>query len=397
MEEDSSIRLINILRSRQRTFEELQVILDFLMSVEALENILDSLSTAERNHLCRACHLAAYEEGELIFTKGEKSDKFFVIISGVVECVNIAKDETVLYGTTLSTNQTLGEKGIMTDHPRSMTVRGQSAVYLACITAKDFKTYLERGILARFEVRLNFVEGSIPIISAYTAAQKMNIVYALIKLTFKRNHLVLPPQAVSDFLYFVFEGECALTVNRKGHERKFVKLGRGACVGDESVLLGRRSEYGVRVTSEFADFFALKRSDIPVVLIEETMNQLKKNCDMKQISRVLLTRLEAQRQSIPQHQGLSSAKRFPLANLQARKSLMKAVNRSYINLTECNSRASISPVRSFTRCSSIKQKLLDLTTYIPQKKRRRIQFRHIQLAQLERKLHNQSILDAKMK
>mmetsp|Transcript_12232 Transcript_12232/g.23204 ORF Transcript_12232/g.23204 Transcript_12232/m.23204 type:complete len:409 (+) Transcript_12232:594-1820(+) len=366
MEKPETERLINILRNRQRTPDELQVILDFLMSVEALENILVCLSTAERNHLCRACHLSAFEQEQVIFAKGEKSDRFFVIISGIVECVNIAKDETVLYGTTLTSLQTLGEKGIMTDHPRSLTVRTLSTVYLVSISAKDFKTYLEKGIFSRFETRLNFVEANIPNISAYTTAQKMNIVYALLKFTFKRNHLILPPLSVSEFLFFVIEGECVLTVSHKGHEKKFVKLARGACFGDESVLLGRRSEYGVRVTSEFADFFALKRNELPIVFLEDTLSQLRKNCDLKLVSRNLLTKLANKRPSITQNQGLSSAKRFPLASLQARRSLMKAVNRSFTNLTEANSR-NLSPEQSFIRSLTIKHHLMQLSSYNPQR------------------------------
>jgi CRP-like cAMP-binding protein len=366
MDNPDTVRLINTLRSRQRNLDELQLILDFLMSIEALENILDGMSSAEKNHLCRVCHLAAYEQGQVIFNKGEKSDRYFVIITGVVECVNIAKDETVLYGTTLTSLQTLGEKGIMTDHPRSLTVRTLTTTYLLCITAKDFKTYLERGILARFEARLNFVDSNIPAISAYTTAQKMNIVYALLKLTFKRNYLVLPPFAASELLYFVIEGECVLTVSRKGFEKKFVKLARGACFGDESVLINRRSEYGVRVTSEFADFFVLKKNDIAIVFLEETLAQLRKNCDIKLASRSLLTRLSSSKPSLPTIQGLSSAKRFPLASLQARKSLMKAVNRSCINLA--NSRTSECLDKGLSMSDSIKHKLTQLkASFLPRK------------------------------
>lgn len=356
-------RLINVLRARQRSTDDLQLILDFLLSVKALENIMVGLSKAERNHLCRACHLAAYEAGQVVFLKGEKSDRFFVIVSGTVECVSIGLDDSVLYSATLSSMQILGEKGIMTDHPRSLTVRTLTAVYLISITAKDFKTYFEKGVFTLFGSRLAFLEVSIPAISAYTTAQKMNICYAMHKFTYKRNYLVLPPLGVSDFLYFVFEGECALTVFKNGYEKKFVKLAHGTCFGDESILIGRRSEYGVRVTSEFADFFGIRRSDVPFVLLRETISQLKYNCEMKQVSRNLLKRLASNRPSLTQQQSQCSAKRFPQASTQARKSLMNAVNRSFSNLSEApRLQLSCSHNKALNRSITIKQKLLQMTT-----------------------------------
>jgi CRP-like cAMP-binding protein len=351
--------LINILKTKQRTPDDLQVIASFLLAVDSLTSILEGLSTGERNHLCRACSITAYERGQKVFSKGDKSDKFFVIIQGRVECINVIED-TVCYITVLTAMQTLGEKGLMTGHSRALTATALTPTYLLCIAAKDFKTYLERGVLYRFEIRLSLVESSVPAIATYTTAQKMNIVYAFIEFTFKRNQLILPPLALSEFLYFVVQGECVLTVFRRGQERRFVKLSRRACFGDESVLLGRRSEYGVRVTSESAEFLALKRSDVQVVFLEETLAQLRHNCDMKQASRSLLTKFSSRRPSVIK--ASSTVQRFPLASPQARKLLMEAVNRSFTQL-ETSSRSSLSPT------SHIKRQLVDLRLNEPHRSR----------------------------
>jgi CRP-like cAMP-binding protein len=63
-----------------------------------------------------------YEEGEVVFRKGDKSDTYLMILSGVVELHRRYEPSETTFIRTMGKGEALGELGIINKQPRSLTV-----------------------------------------------------------------------------------------------------------------------------------------------------------------------------------------------------------------------------------------------------------------------------------
>lgn len=86
----------------------------------------------------RCCKYMRYErvnEGEVVFRRGEKGEKFYIILQGRVS-IEYENDVEV---NQLSVGESFGELALLTMGPRSATVRCKDKCEFAVLGKDDFK------------------------------------------------------------------------------------------------------------------------------------------------------------------------------------------------------------------------------------------------------------------
>lgn len=76
-------------------------------------------------------------EGTVIIKEGSTGDEMFIIESGRVE-INLVRGDVVLLLTELQESSFFGEMSILTNKPRSATVKAKTAVRLLVLKKNDF-------------------------------------------------------------------------------------------------------------------------------------------------------------------------------------------------------------------------------------------------------------------
>ncbi|MBI2206069.1 MAG: cyclic nucleotide-binding domain-containing protein [Candidatus Rokubacteria bacterium] len=90
--------------------------------------------------------------GDLVFREGEKSNGLFILLRGSADVSKQAGDGTAKVLVTLKGPTVVGEMGLITDHPRSATVRAVSDCELHLLTKTQFARMLEAERLAAYKL-----------------------------------------------------------------------------------------------------------------------------------------------------------------------------------------------------------------------------------------------------
>jgi len=86
--------------------------------------LLATLEPSKLKLLAFTSELISYRDGEIVFRAGEPPDGVYVIIEGEVEFLAETERGEVPAGV-LGVNQLVGELGVITDSPRSATIRAR--------------------------------------------------------------------------------------------------------------------------------------------------------------------------------------------------------------------------------------------------------------------------------
>ena len=84
-----------------------------------------------------------YSAGEIIFRENEKSDDFYIILSGTAEIIKKNSHEKEVILTRLSPGEVFGELGIILGLPRQATVRAKTNLELEIIDPRLFSSYFD--------------------------------------------------------------------------------------------------------------------------------------------------------------------------------------------------------------------------------------------------------------
>jgi len=110
------------------------------LTVGQLEQILPSIM------------LYAYEAGETVFSQGQKGDAFYIIYKGSVE---VSLKRWLILSTKLATlreGEFVGEIALISDAPRTATVKAAEPTMLFTLVADDFKLVLDQNPAAAAEM-----------------------------------------------------------------------------------------------------------------------------------------------------------------------------------------------------------------------------------------------------
>jgi CRP-like cAMP-binding protein len=321
-------RALVILRSDNRSTSDIEFLADFIMDYNDLKVYLQRMSIAEISQVVRACYVSEYSSGEHIFHIGDLSDKFYLILHGSVCVYSQNTDNVVTFSSDLVEGQKLGEQGLVTGMPRSMSAKATTHCFLLFMVKPAFKLYLEKIVLQELEAQLLYIDRFFPLIFRYGNITRVRIAYAMHSVSYRRNKPVLSKDLPYDCLYFIHEGECSILAQTSmGRDKCVVKMGKGSCFGEECGLLGKVASHSVKVTSEYALLYFIKRADVKRVVPDDIFQVWISNYSLKQNSRQLLKEAT---EPIKVHKRISLdfIEKFPLATPIARRKIQMQRQRS---------------------------------------------------------------------
>ena len=100
--------------------------MDIQQETESLRNVpmFAKLDPSKLKLLAFTSQQLHFEDGEVLFRLGDRADCAYVIISGKVEIVAETESGEIVAGT-LGKNELVGEMAILTNSPRSATIRAR--------------------------------------------------------------------------------------------------------------------------------------------------------------------------------------------------------------------------------------------------------------------------------
>ena len=124
--------------------------LDLVQETDLLRNIpmFAKLNASKLKLLAFTSELVVYEPGDIVFYAGDPADCAYVIVEGAVDVVT-ETDKGTLVALTLHENQLIGELALLSNAPRSATLKASGKVRLMKISAEMFlKLLCENSDLA---------------------------------------------------------------------------------------------------------------------------------------------------------------------------------------------------------------------------------------------------------
>ena len=286
-----------------------------------LRQYLYDFPIASKAKLITAFALERVSEGQTLFSKGDASDKMYVLLSGLLEMYDDHGLGPVLIAT-LAGGKVIGERGLARRTSRLLTAVSKVESYMLSLDLASFVETLGPVVAMRIEEKVAFIEAYIPKARLLPLSLKERLAYAFSPVLYKRGHRLLSQGEMSPFLFFVKSGECSAT-----HQRtKIVTLTVGCWFGDESILLSKPSSYAITVSSESAWLYTLTRSEAMKLIPEPVIEVMRRQCAWKNTARrTIETRL---RVLVPPPLDLKTVARFNLASPSAKRSLLKVTDRS---------------------------------------------------------------------
>ena len=113
--------------------------MDLTTEAEMLRKVpmLSRLDLSKLKLLAFTSELCTFEGGEVLFEAGDAPDSAYVIMEGAVEIVAETEAGPVVEAV-LGTNELFGELGVLTNSPRSATIRARDEIVALRITDEMF-------------------------------------------------------------------------------------------------------------------------------------------------------------------------------------------------------------------------------------------------------------------
>jgi CRP-like cAMP-binding protein len=299
------------------------MILSYLLSLPDLHKYLITIpreTLVQMSSVIKAEHFA---EGTVIFNKGDYSDRFFVILSGKIEIFNTGRDGEVTFKTCIGNGKRLGEQGVITSQPRSLSAVAVEQTFMLVMSRAQFKLYLQEGFLTELVLQLAYIKNYLPSIEHYSHLQRIMIAYCLKTDTYRRGQVILQEGTVSENLYIVIDGEAEIIADLKAHTRGILKLDKGALFGEEGVFLAEKSKHSVVCASERVNLFFIRKFDAMKVLPEEIISCITAAFKAKERNRKALTEAKARTGVGLSTQVISPVPSFMWASPVSKKKLEK--------------------------------------------------------------------------
>jgi CRP-like cAMP-binding protein len=113
--------------------------MDLHTMAETLRKVpmFSKLMPAKLKLLAFTSELMTFENGELVFNQGDGSDCAYVVMDGALEIITHSGDTEAVVAV-LQKNDLVGELGVLTNAPRSATIRARGEVQALRIDADMF-------------------------------------------------------------------------------------------------------------------------------------------------------------------------------------------------------------------------------------------------------------------
>jgi len=127
--------------------------MDLTTEAEMLRKVpmFSKLELSKLKLLAFTSELCTFDPSEVLFEAGDAPDSAYVIMEGAVEIVAETETGSVVEGI-LGTNELFGELGVLTNSPRSATIRAQDRLVALRITDEMFLKLLAENPAVALDV-----------------------------------------------------------------------------------------------------------------------------------------------------------------------------------------------------------------------------------------------------
>jgi ABC-type lipoprotein export system ATPase subunit len=163
-----------------------------------------------------------YAPGATVFRQGDPADKFYIIINGEIEVVMEHPSGHEVVSATMTQGQYFGETGLLSNLPRSATIRVTKAGE-AMLMALDRETFqllmadsegTHRDITAIMRQR-SAVNQLMRVLSAPARLQQIQATDYVIR-TFQPGELIVQQESPDDSFYYIFSGAVEMIPSEPG-------------------------------------------------------------------------------------------------------------------------------------------------------------------------------------
>ena len=289
--ESELFRALEILVQTRRSSIDLEYLVDFIKTLDDLRDYILNLSSYLHLKLCRELTVELHRADEIVFNKGDDSDKLFIILKGKLDMLNpINQSEYSLIGT-LGPGKMIGERGLARNLPRSLSARARGNALLLTLNSSSFKEIMFSSVNANLEEKLKLLELCIPELKKYTMPQKERIAYDMEKCTYHRGDVILKEDTFQDSLFMIQEGSCIISSGSLQSRRIITRVGPNSCFGEEGVFLGRKSKFTVTVSSEYVKMYKIKKNNAMILIPENCIRAVQSTYRVKEQGRSILASL----------------------------------------------------------------------------------------------------------
>ena len=320
---EDSARALEILESPERNYEDLEWLSMHLMCLEDYRGYARNMSQSLCIQLVRLLSIAYFTRKQMVFHKGQHPEHWFIVYDGLLVLYNTVGGENKLIRR-IDKGKQCGEREILRNKIYSYNCMPGKNTVLISMPKELFANLLGDQLNSRLVLARNFVHDYFPHFSGYSWNFKEKIGYNLVLKEYKRGEIVVEKDARDNNLYFVFEGEAAVSVEEENRSKNIVKLGKGMCFAEECTLLGSTSYFTIKISSERAVIASIPR-EVVQGLPEETIQALKINLQYKVNSRINLVR---NRKLQGGNYTTNNSPMFKSANRRAREQLMRYISRN---------------------------------------------------------------------
>jgi CRP-like cAMP-binding protein len=297
----------------------------FLLFLEDFRKYIIKLNNVLKYQLCRRLTIESYQKDDVIFNKGDPSDKYYIVLRGSVNAINVDSDGVGVIVGKVGPGKQLGERGVIKNLPRNLKIAAAEKVLLLALSGTDFKMILGDYVKQFLEQKVQFIITYVPYVVKYSSAHRERSAYAMNMEYFKRGDKIIQEGAICEMLYFVYEGECLVCTKDRNKEQQLSKLTTGMCFGEECVLLGRSAIWTVIAFSEYTAVLTIKRYDLMTSFPPESVQSLKESFNLKMKGREFLKHSKSNSLQLDDSSVItkkisdSGIRFFPLASNYARK------------------------------------------------------------------------------
>ena len=147
--------------------------MDLTTEAEMLHKVpmFSKLELSKLKLLAFTSELCTFDASEVLFEAGDAPDSAYVIMEGAVEIVAETEAGPVVEGV-LGTNELFGELGVLTNSPRSATIRAQDRLVALRITDEMFLKLLAENPEVALDVMRQLSEKLVRSHEQFVALQK---------------------------------------------------------------------------------------------------------------------------------------------------------------------------------------------------------------------------------
>lgn len=328
--------ILPVIQNPIKTTHDINLILHFLKSLDDFKLFAAKLPVAALHALATEFELEEYRPGQILFRKGDDSNKLYIILKGTIDLYDTKPSKIKELVSKATEGKIIGDRGLLRREQRSLSAQVKQHSYLLTLSASKFKSIMHSTLYQYFEHKLQFLEKHIPKIVKYPLLLKEKLAYAMEYVIFRKGDVILEVNREITHVYYILEGECQMLSKFFSMNSNMLYLGTGSSIGEEAILLSKPSDCTVKACTEYVKTFRIKRETYLTTMPDEILQLNKELSVAKENERKYLNSCH----SLPSLNNSNKLRVAPkhiwdLASPSARRN----INNFYMRRTEIGTRA----------------------------------------------------------